>query len=77
MTYSDEAETRVRRHQAQEPVDRTTRPNYGVRALGVVAAVVALWLLAALATRPVDNLPPQADPSVSEQSPSVPVPGSR
>jgi hypothetical protein len=75
MTYSNEAETRVRRHQGEGSEDRNSRPNYGVRALGVVAAIVGLWILVALTTRPVDNLPPQADPNVAEQTPSVPVPG--
>jgi hypothetical protein len=74
MAYSNNAETRLRRDQSQGTAEQNTRPNYGVRALWIVAAVIMIWLIAALMTRPVDKLPPQADPTASEQSRAVPPP---
>lgn len=76
MAYSDDTDTRLRGSRNQRPMTEDAGPNYGVRALGVVAAVVVVWLVAALLTRPVNKLPPQADPALSEQSHVTPSPDS-
>ncbi len=74
MAYSDDTDSRLRRDRSQWAIADNSGPNYGVRVLGIVAAVVLIWLVAALLTRPVAKLPPQADPAISEQSRFVPNP---
>lgn len=72
MAYRDDTDTR-REHEYRQQADREPRPvrertsNYGLRALGALAAAVLIWVIfAALWTRPIDNLPPQADPAATQ-----------